>query len=68
MSFRFEIGDRVRVLTHPAEPLAVVTERWAGCVAGDTCGENVYAVSTFATLQRESNLAAQGSSGIPASS
>lgn len=60
MSFRFEIGDRVRVLAHPAQPLAVVTERWAGDVAGDTYGENVYAVSAFVTLQRESSLAADG--------
>jgi hypothetical protein len=60
MSFRFEIGDRVRVLTHPAQPLAVITGRWAEDVVGDTYGENVYAVSTFVTLQRESSLAAEG--------
>jgi hypothetical protein len=60
MSFRFEIGDRVRVLTHPAQRLAVITGRWAGDVVGDTYGDNVYAVSTFVTLQRESSLAAEG--------
>jgi hypothetical protein len=60
MSFRFEIGDRVRVLTHRAQPSGVVTARRAGEGARDPYGENVYAVTGFVTLQRESSLAAHG--------
>jgi hypothetical protein len=60
MAFRFDAGDRVRVLTHPAQPWATVTSCWSGHAAGDTYGENIYAVSGFATLQRESSLAGEG--------
>jgi hypothetical protein len=57
---RFDVGDRVRVLTHPDRPWAVVTAWWPAETTGDTYGENVYAVSGFVTLQRESSLAAEG--------
>jgi hypothetical protein len=65
VTFRFDVGDRVRVLTHPARPPATVTARWAGDAAGDAYGENVYAVSGFVTLQRESCLAAEGVLAVP---
>jgi hypothetical protein len=60
MEFRFEVGDRVRVLTHPAQPWVAVTWRWSADAAGDVHGENIYAVSGFVTLQRESSLAGEG--------
>lgn len=59
VAFRFDVGDRVRVLTHPAQPSVTVTSRWAGDAVGDTYGENIYAVSGFVTLQRESSLAGE---------
>jgi hypothetical protein len=59
-AFRFDIADRVRVLAHPAQPWGTVTSRWAGDAVGETYGENIYAVSGFVTLQRESSLAGEG--------
>ncbi|HXH83691.1 MAG TPA: DUF1080 domain-containing protein, partial [Candidatus Tectomicrobia bacterium] len=58
--FRFDVGDRVRVVTHPAQPWATVTARWAGDAGADTYGEHIYAVSGFVTRQRESSLAGEG--------
>jgi Domain of Unknown Function (DUF1080) len=57
---RFEVGERVRVLAHPAQPVGEITARWAGAEAGDTYGEDIYAVSGFVTRQRESSLAREG--------
>jgi hypothetical protein len=54
--FRFEIGQAVQVLTHPARPLGTVVARWAGTALGDPHGENVYQLSSFVTKQRESSL------------
>lgn len=65
MPFRFAVGDRVRVLTHPGRPLAEVTGRWPGAVFDDHYGENVYAVSGFVTRQRESSLAGEGFVALP---
>jgi len=57
---RFEVGERVRVLAHPAQPVGEIIARWTGAEAGDTHGEDVYAVSGFVTRQRESGLARPG--------
>lgn len=63
--FRFAAGDRVRVTTHPARPLATVVERWAPGTLRDVHDESIYAVSGFVTRQRESSLAAEGWEPIP---
>ncbi len=55
--FRFEIGQQVRVITHPAQPPGVVVARWRGNELGDPFRENIYEVSSFITRQRESSLA-----------
>jgi hypothetical protein len=55
--FRFETGQRVRVVTHPAQPVGTVVARWTAEEVQDVHGENVYAVSVFVTKQRESSLA-----------
>lgn len=57
---RFQVGERVQVLAHPAKPVGEITERWTGAEAGDTYDEDIYAVSGFITRQRESNLAREG--------
>ncbi len=54
--FRFEVGQRVRVVTHPAQPVGTVVARWTAEEMADVHGENVYAVSVFVTKQRESSL------------
>jgi hypothetical protein len=54
--FRFEVGQRVRVVTHPAQPVGTVTARWTAEEMADVHGENIYAVSVFVTRQRESSL------------
>ncbi len=56
--FRFAIGQHVRVITHPAQPLGVVVARWRGEELGDPYRENICEVSSFVTKQRESSLAA----------
>lgn len=55
--FRFDIGEEVRVVTHPAKPLGTVVARWTGAEMHDVYGENIYAISSFVTKQRESSLA-----------
>jgi hypothetical protein len=63
--FRFEIGQRVRVVGHPARPVAIIVRRWTGTELGDVYGENIYEVSGFVTKQRESSLRdATGEAGI----
>ncbi|MBI2217050.1 MAG: DUF1080 domain-containing protein [Candidatus Rokubacteria bacterium] len=64
-AFRFELGERVRVLTHPAQPAVAVLERWPGEAWNDVYDEPIYAVSGFVTRQRESSLAREGSLAIP---
>lgn len=54
--FRFELGQRVRVVTHADRPVGSVTARWSGAELRDPYGENIYAVSVFVTRQRESSL------------
>lgn len=54
--FAFELGQRVRVTTHPARPVGTVTARWTAKETADVHSENVYAVSVFVTKQRESSL------------
>ncbi len=61
--FRFEIGQRVRVVTHPARPIGTVVARWTAAEMADVHGENVYAVSVFVTRQRESSLEAVAEPG-----
>ncbi len=56
--FRFEIGQRVRVITHPAKPLGTIIDRWTGKEMRDVYDENIYSVSSFVTKQRESSLEA----------
>lgn len=63
--YRFAVADRVRVVTHPARPLATVVERWPPGAFRDVHDENIYAVSGFVTRQRESSLAAEGWEPIP---
>jgi len=58
--FRLNVGDAVRVLTHPAQPPAVVVERWEGRALDDPYDENIYAVSGFVTRQRETSLVPVG--------
>lgn len=60
MGFRLDLGATVRVLTHPAQPRAVVTERWEGRALDDPYDENLYAVSGFVTRQRETSLLPEG--------
>lgn len=55
--FRFEIGQAVQVLTHPARPVGTVVARWPGEALQDPYGENIYQLSSFVTKQRESSLA-----------
>ncbi len=55
-AFRFEIGQRVRVITHPAKPVGCIVERWTGVEMRDVYGENIYSVSSFGMKQRESSL------------
>ena len=57
-AFRFELGQRVRVITHTARPLGTIGERWTGAEMRDVYGENIYSVSSFVTKQRESSLEA----------
>ncbi len=57
-AFRFEIGQHVRVTTHPGQPPGVIVARWRGEELDDPYGENIYEVSSFVTKQRESSLAA----------
>ncbi len=64
MAFRFDVGEQVRVVSHPQRPLAVVTGRRDAAEAGDVHEENVYAVSGFVTQQRESSLARDGFAAI----
>ncbi len=54
--FRFEPGQRARVVTHPARAAGVITARRTAEEMADVHGENVYAVSVFVTKQRESSL------------
>jgi hypothetical protein len=54
--FRFEIGQRVPVVSHPASPAGIIVRRWTGPELGDVYGENIYEVSGFVTKQRESSL------------
>ncbi len=61
-AFRFEIGQKVRVLTHPAQPPGIVVARWRGEELSDPYRENIYEVSSFVTKQRESSLTATLSS------
>ncbi|MGH7233208.1 MAG: hypothetical protein ACREJU_17895 [Nitrospiraceae bacterium] len=56
--FRFAIGQRVRVLTHPHKPIVVVEERWPGAAWKDPYDENIYQVSGFLVKQRERALEA----------
>jgi hypothetical protein len=63
--FRFEVGDVVRVLAHPARPAGEVVARWTGEELGDAYDENVYAVSGFITRQRESSLARERFAALP---
>ncbi len=56
--FKYEIGQRVRVVTHPARPVGTIVARWTADEMADVHGENVYAVSVFVTRQRESSLEA----------
>jgi hypothetical protein len=55
--FRFEIGQPVQVVTHPARPQGTVVARWPGRALDDPYGENCYQLSSFVTKQRESSLA-----------
>ncbi len=57
-AFRFELGQRVRVITHSARPVGIIVERWTGAEMRDLYGENIYSVSSFVTKQRESSLEA----------
>ncbi len=57
-AFRFEIGKRVSVITHPARPVGFIVERWTGVEMRDVYRENIYSVSSFVTKQRESSLEA----------
>lgn len=63
--FRFAPGDRARVVTHPARPLATVVERWTPDALDDVHDETIYGVSGFVTRQRESSLAGEGWEPIP---
>ena len=63
--FRFAVGDRVRVVTHPGRPVGTVGERWSAGALADVHDENIYAVSGFVTRQRESSLAGAGWEPIP---
>jgi hypothetical protein len=63
--FRFSIGDRVHVVTHPRRPPGTVAGRWSGESLADAYDENVYEVSGFVTRQRESSLAGEGFTPIP---
>jgi hypothetical protein len=63
--FRFDRGDRVRVLTHPVQPRATILERWTGAALGDPHDDATYAVSGFVTRQRESSLAGEGWLPVP---
>ncbi len=56
--FRFQIGQHVRTITHPAKPLGTIVERWTGEELRDVYGENIYSVRSVVTKQRESSLAA----------
>lgn len=56
-AFKFNIGDSVRVTTHPLKPQATVIARWPGVEFDDPYDENIYQVSGFVTKQRESSLA-----------
>ncbi len=56
--FRYELGQRVRVITHSARPVGTIVERWSGAEMRDVYGENIYSVSSFVTKQRESSLEA----------
>jgi len=64
-TFRFALGDRVRVVTHPARPVGTVVARWTGQELQDPYGENIYAVSVFVTRQRESSLEPAGDAELP---
>jgi cold shock CspA family protein len=55
-SFRFAVGQRVRVVTHPDAPGGTVVARFAADTMEDPHEEHAYAVSTFVTRQRESSL------------
>ncbi len=55
-TYRFAIGQHVRVTTHPAQPPGVIVARWTGGELGDPYQENIYEVSSFVTKQRESSL------------
>jgi hypothetical protein len=46
---RFERGERVRVLAHPARPMGEITGHWTSADAEDPYGEDIYAVSGFVT-------------------
>lgn len=59
-AFRFALGDRVRVITHPARPVGIVVARWTAAEMQDPYGEPVYAVSVFVTRQRQSSLEPAG--------
>ncbi len=67
-AFRFELGQRIRVITHPARPAGIIVERWTGAEMRDVYHENIYSVSSFVTKQRESSLEAapDGDSQCPA--
>lgn len=62
---RFQVGERVRVLGHPAKPEGEITARWTGAEACDTHDEPIYAVTGFVTRQRESSLARPGFIALP---
>lgn len=64
-TFRYDIGERVAVWTHPARPAGEVTDRWAGAEIGDPYGQDAYAVSGFVTRQREASLVAEGFRPLP---
>jgi hypothetical protein len=40
--FRFQISQRVRVITHPAKPLGTVVEGWTGEELRAVDGDNTY--------------------------
>jgi hypothetical protein len=63
--FRFEVGDRVHVVTHPSQPAAAVVARWSGDEWDDPYDEPIYAVSGFVTRQRQSSLAPEGFTAVP---
>lgn len=65
MGFRFDLDEPVRVVTHPARPRATITARWSGDEVQDAYGENIYAVSSFITRQRETSLVREGFELIP---